>query len=92
VNRDVEIAAGGLQRAAGRVPAGGGVLRVDTRCVARAIDRATLERGEIGLETGRAGVGEIVVVDGLRAEGFLRAGHRHVEHAVHNLSTLLVLA
>ena len=28
-------------------------------------------------------VGEVVVVDGLRAQGFLRAGHRHIEHAVH---------
>ena len=49
--------------------------------------RARLERREIGAKARGAHVGEIVVVDGLCAKGFLCAGHRHVEHAIHGLAT-----
>ena len=87
IDRDVEVAAGGEQRAAGVSQPVGRVGGVDARGEAGAIDRAALERREIGAKAGGADVGEVVVVDGLRAQGFLRAGHRHVEHAVHDLAT-----
>ena len=41
------------------------------------------EGREVGTEARGAHVGEVVVVDRLGAQGFLRTGHRHVEHSVH---------
>ena len=84
VDGDVEIAAGRQQCAGLVVPAHRRIGGVDARGVAGTIDRTALECGQLGAKAGGARVGEVVVVDGLRVQGFLRAGHRHVEHAVHS--------
>ena len=62
----------------------GAIGGVDARGVAGAVDRAALERArDRARKPVVLDVGEVVVVDGLGAQGFLRAGHRHIEHAVH---------
>src|SRR6185295_13617072 len=91
VEADVEIASRVRQSALRRIPTNRGVRRVGARRKTGTRDRATLERAEIGAKTGRARVGEVVVVDGLRAKGFLRASHRDVEEAIHEEAYLMLM-
>src|SRR5690606_36278598 len=59
---------------------------VDARVRANSLDRHRTESVQVGSETGRRDVREIIAVDRLRKLGLLCAGHRQVNHLVHVVS------